>query len=203
MMVIFVPGHGGLDPSNGRYVTPGKRSPIWPDGRQLFEGVFNREVVNILLGLCKKDGIECVNVVPEWQDISLGERARRVKELAAGKSNVLMLEVHANAADSPQANGFEFFTTVGQTASDNIADVMIEAYADAIPSIRLRKGIGCSLDKDKDFYLIKHTEPVCPSILIECAFMTNKKECYMMMDEPELFAQAIFEGIKDVKSKFG
>ena len=113
--------------------------------------------------------------------IFLLERARRVKANAAGKSNVLLLEIHANAAESPQANGFEFYTTVGETASDNIADVMIEAYAEAIPSIRLRKGIGTSMDKDLNFYLIKHTEPVCPSILIECGFMTNKKR--MLYDD--------------------
>ena len=203
MIILAVPGHGGLDPKTGKYVTPGKRSPIWSDGRQLFEGVFNREVVSIIGDLCKKNGIEFINIVPDWQDITLGERARRVKKEAAGKNNVLLLEIHANAAESSQANGFEFFTTVGETPSDNIADVMIKEYAESIPSIRLRKGVGNSLDKDVNFYLIKNTEPVCPSILIECAFMTNEKECKMMMDEPCVFARAIFNGIKAVNSKFG
>ena len=32
-------GHGGM--IDGVYQTPGKRSPVWPDGTQLFEGEFN------------------------------------------------------------------------------------------------------------------------------------------------------------------
>ena len=44
--IILDAGHGGL--INGVYQTKGKRSPIWPDGRQLFEGVFNRQIVELL-----------------------------------------------------------------------------------------------------------------------------------------------------------
>jgi hypothetical protein len=40
-------GHGGM--IDGVYQTPGKRSPVWPDGTQLFEGEFNRAIVKRLL----------------------------------------------------------------------------------------------------------------------------------------------------------
>ena len=36
-----------LDPGHG-INTPGKRSPVWGDGRQLFEHEFNKDVVNSL-----------------------------------------------------------------------------------------------------------------------------------------------------------
>ena len=36
-------GHGGI--INGVYQTAGKRSPIWADGTQLFEGEFNRAIM--------------------------------------------------------------------------------------------------------------------------------------------------------------
>ena len=39
-----------LDNGHG-YDTPGKRSPIWPDGSQLFEWEFNRDIVSRYL-LC-------------------------------------------------------------------------------------------------------------------------------------------------------
>ena len=42
-------GHGGLDPDTGKYVTPGKRSPVWNDGSQYFEGVGNRDIVRRIL----------------------------------------------------------------------------------------------------------------------------------------------------------
>lgn len=37
-----------LDNGHG-YDTPGKRSPIWPDGSQLFEWEFNRDIVSLSL----------------------------------------------------------------------------------------------------------------------------------------------------------
>ena len=54
-------GHGGI--IDGVYQTPGKRSPLWPDGTQLFEGEFNRAIVNRLVTMCKETGIEHVNLV--------------------------------------------------------------------------------------------------------------------------------------------
>ncbi|MEF1204613.1 hypothetical protein [Photobacterium damselae] len=42
-LFILDAGHGGI--INGQYQTEGKRSPIWDDGSQLFEGEFNRAVV--------------------------------------------------------------------------------------------------------------------------------------------------------------
>ena len=40
--VILDAGHGGI--INGNYQTPGKRSPVFSGGQQLFEGEFNRAV---------------------------------------------------------------------------------------------------------------------------------------------------------------
>lgn len=36
-------GHGGI--IDGEYQTKGKRSRVWADGRQLFEGEFNRDIL--------------------------------------------------------------------------------------------------------------------------------------------------------------
>lgn len=53
-----------LDNGHG-YDTPGKRSPIWPDGSQLFEWEFNRDIVSRIEILLKKAGISCVRLVPK------------------------------------------------------------------------------------------------------------------------------------------
>jgi len=52
-MIIIDNGHGGI--VNGEYVTNGKRSPVWDDGTQLFEGVWNRQVAKKIHELCKKN----------------------------------------------------------------------------------------------------------------------------------------------------
>ena len=70
-----------LDNGHG-YDTPGKRSPIWPDGSQLFEWEFNRDIVSRIEILLKKAGISCVRLVPEKEDISLSERSKRANTIA-------------------------------------------------------------------------------------------------------------------------
>ena len=83
-----------LDNGHG-YDTPGKRSPIWPDGSQLFEWEFNRDIVSRIEILLKKAGISCVRLVPEKEDISLSERCKRANTIA---NKVIVLKVLALAA---------------------------------------------------------------------------------------------------------
>ena len=47
---LLDPGHGGF--IDGVYQTAGKRSPEFPDGSQLYEGEFNRDVVARIMDLC-------------------------------------------------------------------------------------------------------------------------------------------------------
>ena len=60
MIVLLDNGHGGI--INGTYQTPGKRSPIWNDGSQLFEGEFNRAIVNGIIEELKILKIDFVNI---------------------------------------------------------------------------------------------------------------------------------------------
>ena len=50
MIWLLDAGHGGINPSTGEYVTPGKRSPVWQKGllnmSQYYEGVGNRQIVD-------------------------------------------------------------------------------------------------------------------------------------------------------------
>ena len=66
---IFDNGHGGI--IDGVYQTSGKQSPRWDDGTKLYEGEFNRSIVNRLVKLCNDNNIECVNLVDTQKDISL------------------------------------------------------------------------------------------------------------------------------------
>lgn len=64
-----------LDNGHGQE-TPGKRSPVWKDGTQLFEYEFNRDIVKRIVQKLKCAGIEHKILVPELTDITLGERCR-------------------------------------------------------------------------------------------------------------------------------
>jgi len=48
---LLDPGHGGF--IDGVYQTAGKRSPMFPDGSQVFEGEFNRDIVRRIIDLSR------------------------------------------------------------------------------------------------------------------------------------------------------
>ena len=175
--------------------TPGKRSPLWPDGKQLFEYEFNRSIVNGLILKLKEAGIDYRNIVPEMNDISLPNRVSRANKIHAenGKRG-RYVSIHANAGGG---TGFEIFTSKGQTASDPMATVFIEEYAKVLPELKLRANTSDGdKDKEENFYVIKHTN--CPAILVECAFMdTRVPDCDLLMsaDGRSRMIKALFNAI--------
>ena len=69
-----------LDNGHGKE-TPGKRSPKWSDGSQLFEWEYNRRVVDAIIAKLDGLGIKSVKIVPEDTEISLSERAARANKI--------------------------------------------------------------------------------------------------------------------------
>ena len=188
-------GHGGL--VNGQYVTAGKRSPVWEDGRQLFEGVSNRLIVRRIAQLCQKEGIRCTIIVPEEQDISLVERVRRANAIAS-KTRSIFISVHSNAGGG---TGWEIFTTRGLTNSDAVATQFFVSARKFLPTFKMRTDFSDDdPDQESDFYVIKHT--VCPAVLTENLFMdTLNPDCEFLMSDAgiETIAQLHFDAIKTIE----
>lgn len=187
---ILDPGHGGINPNTGEYVTPGKRSPRWSDGTILYEGVSNRNIAKKVGEKLKALGIEfAYTVTPtEWQDVSLATRVQRANALAAKKSAVF-ISIHSNAGPtSPStANGFEVYTTPGETKSDEYATIFFNEFEKEFPELKARKDMSDGdPDREAHFYVIKGAN--CPAFLIESMFYTNEKECKLLM-KPETEAR--------------
>ena len=169
MIVLLDNGHGGI--INNVYQTPGKRSPKWADGSQLFEGEFNRAIVNGIIQELSRLKIPYVNIAPEYIDISLAERVKRANEYKSKKC--FYLSIHANAGGG---KGSEIFTSLGQTLSDTIASIFCECYKAAFPERKLRSDTSDGdLDKERNFYVLKNT--AMPALLTENFFMDNEEEC--------------------------
>ncbi len=169
MVVILDNGHGGM--INGTYQTSGKRSPIWNDGTQLFEGEFNRSVVNRIIEDLTRLRINYVNIAPEYRDVSLRTRVNRANDIAI--KNSFYLSIHSNAGGG---HGSEIFTSPGNTKSDRIATIFGVEYQKIFPNKKLRKDFSDGdLDKEKRFFVLTKTH--MPSILTENFFMDNEKEC--------------------------
>lgn len=187
MVELYDAGHG-VD-------TLGKCSP----DMSLREYKKARELVKDIVARRRAMGYDARIIVPEDKDISLKERCRRVNAVCqqVGKSNVLLVSVHCNAAGSEgkwmSAGGWCAYTSPGQTKADILATNLYEAaqiaLADYIEDFPIRKAQGDYdsrqkpirtdySDGDPDyearFYILVHTQ--CPAVLTESLFQDNKAD---------------------------
>jgi len=168
MIVLLDNGHGAL--INGEYQTAGKRSPVWNDGTQLFEGEFNRSIINGIIEELTRLNIPYVNICPEYRDVTLETRVRRANKYPR---NSFFLSVHSNAGGG---HGFEVFSYPGTSLADDIATEFGHAFQHEFPSKRLRADYSDGdLDKEAKFYVLKKT--VMPAVLTENFFMDDEEEC--------------------------
>lgn len=170
-------GHGAIE--DNIYLTPGKRSPEWSDGSQLFEGEFNRSIVNRIIEALTTLKIPYANIAPEYRDVSLATRVNRANRFPANRS--IYISIHSNAGGG---RGSEIYTTPGSTGSDAIATVFGNAFKKEFPNEKLRTDFSDGdLDKEAGFYVLRKT--AMPAILTENFFMDNETECkkYLMTRE--------------------
>ena len=198
---IFDNGHGGV--IDGVYQTSGKRSPVWPDGEVLYEGEFNRAIVDRLIKMCQSNNIDAVNLVDTDIDISLSERVNMANKLAkSSEKPCIYVSVHANGFSDESANGWEVYTSPGETKSYEIATVLFEKAESAFPNYKMRKDTSDGdPDKEANFYVLVHTS--MPAILSENFFMTNYRECHeILMSESgrDRVAKMHFEMIQQIEN---
>ena len=178
MKILLDPGHG--------LNTPGKRSP---DGT-LLEAIYNREIAKRIVAELQNKGYDSELLVPEDDDIPLSERVRRTNAhcQALGKSNVILISLHINAAGNGSkwmnATGWSCYTCKGQTESDRLADCLYKAAEQILKNQVIRTDYARDGDPDweENFYILRHS--LCPAVLVEQFFMDNKKDlAYLISDE--------------------
>jgi len=167
MIVLIDNGHGAL--VNGTYQTQGKLKD-WGDKGIIYEGEFNRAIVNGIIEQLTFYKIPYVNLAPEYRDVTLRTRVNRANKYPKNKS--FYLSVHSNAGGG---HGSEIFTSPGDTKSDDIATIFGEEYQKEFPNRRLRTDFSDGdLDKERRFYVLTKTK--MPAILTESFFMDNFEE---------------------------
>lgn len=190
--VILDAGHGAE--------TPGKRSPKWSDGSQLFEWEFNRDIVKRIAEQLKESGIKYHILVPEKSDISLTERCRRANKIWKNtKKRCFLMSIHANAGGG---TGFEIWTSVGKTKSDDMATIIWNEMKEEFPSQKMRLDTtDGDVDKEKNFAMVYNTQ--CPATLSECFFMDYEPDCRLIMSDAgrRKIAHAHVRAIKKILMK--
>lgn len=199
-LYILDPGHGGIDPKTGKYVTAGKRSPKFDDGSQLFEGVNNRIIVKMLQDKLEHAGIDAIDIVNSHLDTPLNERVRRANELGR-ELKCVYISIHSDAFGNgtgwTDPSGISVYTSPGQTKSDEFANhVASSLICHFGNSVKFRKDFSDGdADKEAHFYVLTKTS--MPAILCELGFHTNKEECKRMLTKEwkEKVVNAIYEAI--------
>ena len=178
MKILIDNGHG--------IQTKGKRSP---DGKFL-EYAYTREIARQVVTELKNKGYDAELLVPEEDDIPLSERVRRTNAhcQAFGKTNVILISIHLNAAGDGtkwmNATGWSCYTCKGQTESDRLADSLYKAAEQILENQVIRTDYARDGDPDweENFYILRHS--LCPAVLVEQFFMDNKKDlAYLISDE--------------------
>ena len=198
---IFDNGHGGV--IDGVYQTSGKRSPIWSDGSVLYEGEFNRAIVKRLMALCKANNIDAVNLVDTEEDVPLSYRTDKANSIAKSSDKpCIYVSIHANGFSDESANGWEVYTSPGETKSDGIASILFEKAVREFKGEYMRQSTSDGdPDKESNFYVLVNT--TMPAILSENFFMTNYDNChkYLMTEEGrDRIAKIHFEMIQQVEN---
>ena len=178
MKILIDNGHG--------IQTKGKRSP---DGK-LLEYAYTRELARQIVKILQYIGYDSELLVPENDDIPLSERVLRTNAhcQALGKSNVILISLHINAAGDGtkwmNATGWSCYTCKGQTESDRLADCLYKAAEQILENQVIRTDYARDGDPDweENFYILRHS--LCPAVLVEQFFMDNKKDlAYLISQE--------------------
>ena len=200
MLILLDPGHGGI--VNNEYVTAPKKMYDHGNGFVVYEGVFNRNVVNNMKQMMRDACISFIDVVSSNNDVSLGERMRRANELNGLYKNdykVLYLSIHGNAGGG---TGLEIYTSEGETLSDKYGQIIAEQLIEMFPDEKFRQDTSDGdLDKESNFYVLRKT--ACPAVLTENFFFDRMKDAILMDSEKGQMAIAqahmnavhIFEGM--------
>lgn len=185
-LVVVDPGHGGVDPG-----------AVGPGGvREAYV------VLDVALALMRElngaraavsgDYVSCLITRRVDASLSLRERVAHATDVGAD----LFVSIHANAGP-PAAEGFEIWTSPGQTAADPCATEVWEAWGRRFPGRRRRLDTtDGDPDKEARFYVLTRTR--CPSILVELGFVTNPREEQELVspEHQRAAAEALAEGIR-------
>lgn len=173
--IILDAGHG---PN-----TAGKRSP---DGK-IKEFHFNHAVVLELTKLLNRKQYEVLATYDSTTDTPL---AKRIQRINSGKG-AICISIHANAFTSNwhPANGIETYTKEAASKKEKLLAKLVQKSLAQVTGLKDR-GV-----KQQNFYVLKHAR--IPAILVECGFMTNKREATLLAttDFQKDCAAAIFIGI--------
>jgi len=167
MLVILDNGHGGLIKDVPQ--TPERRSKIFTPKKQLFEGEFNRAIINGIIPELTLQRIPYLHISPEIRDVRLDTRIARANR--NNEKNAFLVSAHCNYGGG---HGSEFFCFTGSKKGQQMATIFAEEFQKAYPNRRLRTFGDGNKFKEGNFSLLRKTQ--MPAVITENFFFDNEEE---------------------------
>lgn len=114
---------------------------------------------------------------------SLQERVRIANSWPAD----YFISIHANASVNPEANGAEVYTYSDSGPAHELALSIQQALVDEMGM----KDLG--VKTNPALYVLRRTS--MPAVLVELGFITNEEDVQKLANDPDGFAQALYNGI--------
>ena len=187
MKVVIDPGHAG------RNIDPGAVNGSTGLQEADVALVISRQVASYLLNV----GYEVKLTRTEWEQEETDDLSYRTA-LANDWAADIFISLHCNSAENPSAEGYEVWTSPGDTLGDTLATCLYRQIAAEFPDRAGRTDYSDGdPDKESRFYVLVHTD--APACLVEMAFISNDAEAALLADAAwqDRYARAIARGVTD------
>ena len=187
MRIVIDPGHAGrnVDPGAVNHSTGLQEADV-----ALF-------VSKLIESQLLAAGHEVKLTRTDWEQAETDDLEYRTS-LANDWGAELFVSIHCNSAVSPNAAGYEVWTSPGDTEGDALATCIYAQIAIEFPDRTGRADYSDGdPDKESRFYVLVHTD--APACLVEMAFISNDEEAALLSDVAwqTRYARAIALGATD------
>ena len=187
MKIVIDPGHAA------RNIDPGAVNKI--SGLQ--EADITLMISKLLESYLLENGHEVKLTRNDWEEAETDDLNYRTA-LANSWGADIFISLHCNSAENPSAEGYEIWTSPGQTGGDRLATCIYGQIAAEFPDRAGRTDYSDGdPDKESRFYVLVHTD--APACLVEMAFISNDAEAALLVDAAwqDRYARAIARGVTD------
>ncbi len=145
-----------------------------------------------------------------------GDKAVSLKSRTdlANAEDAYLVSIHCNAAEDPQANGAEVwcYAETDKEGKESVGHQVARAIQTELVALGLRdRGVKAIYDRKEGKYIARKLwvldKTKRPSVLVECAFISNPEEAKRLEDGhgdfKERIAVAIFKGINKTLNQKG
>ena len=170
-MKIFInAGHGGNDP-----------------GAVSKKGTYEKDIARTVSAILVQ------KLISSGYDVEYYQQKKSVADVSKVENTSnsdLFISIHCNASTNRTANGAEVLyyptSTKGKKYAQLVQDELVKGTKLKDRGIKARN----------DLHVLKKTK--APAILVELAFISNEIEEKLLIQNPEMFAEAILQGIKKI-----